>query len=273
VDVVGCSGYPEPRVFLESQGWWKRTPGATGTDFGHVHAATCFPWAQRVAGTVAFDVRVVLHDNPGILRHVQILVAGKSGSSLAGRVSPNARCEVSTCTFWYRILANTTVSPYDGRQEFRIQTHVEEPDGKRMFATTGWQSYLANGKPVADYRSSDNFTEGRGWYTEAEYTNASLRSAVPVLPVSGTWSVSVVLDRGSPGAPVTSHSVHLNPNFHAGDAGVVLKRGTGPFRGALSIDTTRLANGGHRLVLKSDSAMANGSTLSGIQVIPFAVAN
>ena len=34
-----------PRVFAESQSWWKPAPGApdTATDFGHVHLGACIP--------------------------------------------------------------------------------------------------------------------------------------------------------------------------------------------------------------------------------------
>ena len=55
-----CSGYPEARVFLESQAWWwlsnKTDRVQTGDDFGHVHIGTCFPHAQTISGDVEFDV-------------------------------------------------------------------------------------------------------------------------------------------------------------------------------------------------------------------------
>src|SRR5215210_8747802 len=62
-----CDGYPQPRVFLESQAWWQTAPSAFGSDFGHVHAGTCFPYLQSISGVVPFDVVTKLHDNPGLL--------------------------------------------------------------------------------------------------------------------------------------------------------------------------------------------------------------
>ena len=48
-DSLSCEGYPEPRVFLESQSWWvdahRPYPGA------QIHWGTCFPLMrfQRLA--------------------------------------------------------------------------------------------------------------------------------------------------------------------------------------------------------------------------------
>ena len=48
-----------------TESWWVQTPGATGTDFGHVHVGTCFPYLQDVSASVPFDIQVKLHRNPG----------------------------------------------------------------------------------------------------------------------------------------------------------------------------------------------------------------
>lgn len=84
---------------------------------------------------------------------------------------------------------------------------------------------------------------------------------------------------GSGGARVTSHRAHIDPDFHTGSTGWVVKRGRGSFEGRLSIDTTQLANGLHKLVLVANARkiswrdrVANG-TSSGVQVIPFVVVN
>ena len=51
-----CSVYTQPRIFLEAQSWWLHIPGATRTDFGHVHVGTCFPYLQNVSDSVPFDI-------------------------------------------------------------------------------------------------------------------------------------------------------------------------------------------------------------------------
>lgn len=272
-----CEGYPEKRVFLESQSWWTRTPGRSGTDFGHVHLGTCFPWAQQLSGTVTFDVRVILHDNPGRVYNVSTgALTGRGGTGPTG-VNPQFTCDAGgtdphqTCERWVRLTLDTRRAPADGRAEFRFHVDTREPDGKRNLVSTGWQAYLRNGKPVSDYRSSDG-TIARGWYEGSGYENASIRE-LPTAPVRGVWRPYVRLNPGAGGIPVTAHSVHVDPNFHAGNPGLVVKQGPGPFRGALAIDTTRLANGPHRLLLKSDADASSGSTLSGALMITFEVAN
>ena len=57
-DPLNCTGYPEPRTFMESQSWWEQTAGKSGTEYGHVDVGTCFPFGQTLTGNVNFDVRV-----------------------------------------------------------------------------------------------------------------------------------------------------------------------------------------------------------------------
>jgi hypothetical protein len=52
-----------------------------------------------------------------------------------------------------------------------------------------------------------------------------------------------------------------------------VKQGTGQYIGPVSIDTTALSNGYHRLFLKSDAAASTGSTNSGVLVLYFNVQN
>src|SRR5437764_335020 len=40
-DPLNCTGYPEPRTFMEAQSWWEQTAGKTGTEYGHVDVGTC----------------------------------------------------------------------------------------------------------------------------------------------------------------------------------------------------------------------------------------
>jgi hypothetical protein len=178
-----------------------------------------------------------------------------------------------TCTFWFHASIDTTKATSDGRKELRIHAHVKEPDGKEMLVTNGWQLYLANGdRPVSDYRSAD-VTTARGWYTDVGYTNATLKSDLPLAPVSGVWSFKVSLQPGSGGIPVTHHVVLLDANFHAGIPGTVLKEGASAWSGTITLDTRTLVNGPHKLILRADANASAGSTNSGVLVIPFTVQN
>lgn len=279
-----CSTYAEPRVFLESQSWWRQMPGSSGTDFGHVHSGTCFPYLQKVSGVVPFDVVTKLHDNPGTLTRVDVQAFNNAyGAKNLASVRPNFVCQTADCTVTHRLRPDTRVLAYDGLTEFRIRSHVREPDGNVSLATDGWLAYVRNGKPVRDTRYlAPGQSEGRGWYGRSGtdgfgYINARMRTRLPSGPVSGIWRPEVETLRGSgPSRPIARTLVTVDPDFHA----IPEKRGfvqvdqPGAFRGFLAIDTTRLANGPHKLVVIASADHPDlGSVQSGVVVLPFTVWN
>lgn len=271
-DPVACTGYPEHRVFLESQGWWVQTPGQSGTDFGHVHVGMCFPQAQRVSGTVTLDVRLTMHHNAGTLARLYGGIETDTGGHDLWNVPVGLTCPHDTCVRWVQLQVDTPRVPVDGRVEWRFRPQVKTTDGLNFTPSTGWQTYLANGggRPSVDYRSRDEAI-ARGWYDGAGYANASIMS-VPLAPLAGTWSSNVILDRGSDGIPITSHGIYIDPDFHHGDEGIVVREGSGPYRGTVTINAASLSPGAHRLVLRADARDPRGSTNSGLLVIVFYVA-
>jgi hypothetical protein len=271
IDPQNCTGYPTKRIFLESQAWWYRTPGQNGTDHGRIHIGTCFPHAQKIAGIVRFDVRVIMHNNPGTLTHVNIGIVGDSYGIRSVALTPSWKCSQATCTRWFTTYVDTRKAPRDGRQEFRFRAQVKEPDGKEMIASTGWLAYLRNGKTIEHYRDAWS-AEARGWYTGTGYANASI-GAVPMTSISGTWSPQVRMTAGSGGIRVTAHRALLDADFHAGKPGTSIRSGAGSFNGTIRIDTTRLRNGNHKLVLIADANAPVGSVNRGLLVIPFTVRN
>jgi hypothetical protein len=84
---------------------------------------------------------------------------------------------------------------------------------------------------------------------------------------------------GSSGAAVTSYLFTIDPDFRAQPAarGSVLRQGRGTFEGRLRIDTTKLSNGLHKLVMIAHARHINGrapdGTNSGVEVLPFWVRN
>jgi hypothetical protein len=268
-DPITCAGYAEPRLFLETQDWWVATPGQGGDDFGHVHVGTCFPFAQTIAGVVQFDMRVMMHNNPGTLARVDVAIHTASGEGVIVPVSFNKTCS-GTCTYWAKVAVDTRGSP-DGWQEFRFKARVDEPDGNRMVTSSGWPAYVNNGSPRHDVTSAGGIV-ARGWYEGVGYQNAWM-STPPMAPVSGSWTFDVKLQPGAGGTPTTSHLVAVDPNFHAGNPGITIKEGKGECRCSITIDTTRLSNGVHRLFLRADSALPQGTTHSGVLTIQFVVQN
>jgi hypothetical protein len=268
---LDCTGYRETRYFVESQAWWTTLPGQHGTNFGHVHTATCFPLGQRVNGIVPFDIRLILHDNPGKLTNLVIQI-GASGSYIAAKhkFDPPLTC-ASTCEWWVHLDANTTDFSSDGWQEIRIRPTVIEPDGNKLVGSTSYQVYLTNGKPVQGYRPPD-FIQGKGWYSSVDYAQAKIISGFPWnRTVSSIWMLNIACDSSS--APVAGCLVTIDPNFHMENEGIVILRKNEPFKGTIIIDTRLLVNGQHRLVIRTDVRAPADSTLSGILNIPFVVQN
>jgi hypothetical protein len=272
-----CSGYVERRQFVESQGWWTQTPGQTGTDFGHIHVGACIPERETIRGVVPLDVRVILHDNPGTLRYLGIVVKGAGyEATVAKPTIPNFTCPSGTCSGWLHYDLDTSLFQRSGRQEIRFRTLLDTPDGNSMHAGLNFQVIVDNGKAFDDYEREPHL-RGKGWYTTSGYCEATMKSVpIPDAPLSGTWSPTVAMIEHSTGTVndlVTAHSVRLDPDLHNGVEGTILRSGAGTFEGPVAIDTTRLTNGPHRLMLKADCENAAGSTNAGLLVIPFVVQN
>jgi hypothetical protein len=308
-DPESCEGYPEERVFLEAQDWWQPTLHGS-EDFGHVHVGTCFPRTHledgspnQVSGTLRLDVRVMMHDNPGLLRFVRVHLADRDDTHAVLRDFIDERCEEggpnwddhhNSCVWWKQIEIDTTAANYDGFQEIRLGGSVRQEDtDDSMFATTGWQVYLDNGNEVRHRHTQSDGTHrelmvGRGWYEGAGYANARLEGRLPHT-VSGVWEPRVRMHAGSGGVDVHHSFASVNGNFHHDDPGQVLLDQSGEFRGRLSIDTTQLPDGPNRLFLRADApcdgsagndcgfrdsgASLNDSTNSGVLAITFHVDN
>ena len=270
-DPLTCAGYPERRVFLDSQAWWVTTPGKSGPNNGHVHTSTCFPLFQTVSGVVPMDIRITMHDNPGKLTTLTIQIFGDYGAVVAAqkKFSPALTC-ATTCQFWVHLDADTTKVPADGRQEWRIRPSITEPDGKKMVGSTSYQTYLKNGKPKNDYRATD-MIQGKGWYTGADYAKARLDSGVPFGPVAAPWTIKYSCE--SSGPPVSECLLTVDPDFHTGNMGTVLFQTNNSSQGqrTMTIDPHRFAPGTHRLVIRSSANAPAGSTNSGVLAVQFTV--
>lgn len=262
-----CSRYRERRVFLEVQAWWKghNTPNGRA----HLHAGTCFPLGQKVRGRVRFDVRIIMHNNPGHLFSASLGVYGGEDKY----VKLDHRCR-RTCTFWVTRYIDTRTT-LDGWHEFRFKPRVRFRNGNRMMPSTGWPANIDNGRRVGDHdRSSIGNLVGRGWYEELGYQNPTFEKARVALRgwQSGMWQPQVSLDAGAKGRPPTLVAAYVDADFHHDDPGMVVLQRSRRYEGPLHVDTTELSNGWHRLILRV-SAKYNRRENTGVLVIWFRVRN
>ena len=265
---VTCEGYPEPRVFLEAQGWWVADPGQTGTDFGHIHMGTCFPLYQTVSGVVAFDVRTLMHDNPGELFHILPRVCqnpqGGCYNAPDVRFVPPYTCETD-CETWAHIEIDTSQYAYDGLASIRFRAEVREPDGNVLRASNDWLVNVSNGKPVKNF-SAGRVLFGKGWYTTQKYAFARLLTFP--LPTVGVATLQV---RCGASSNFRECLVTVDPDFHAGNDGTVLLRATSAGRYKVTLDLSGFAPGVHALVVRTKAVSPASSTLAGVLKVPFRV--
>ena len=277
---VTCEGYPQARVFVEAQTWWRTTPGMSGTDFGHVHAGACIPERETLSANTELDVRIMLHDNPGQLEMFELVYHGADyETDVEFRQTPPFTCpNPGTCERWLQVPIDLSLFNHAGLQELRFRAFVDTPNGNVMIASLDWQVYIENGATRMN-QTRLAFPRGKGWYSGSGYCEAGYMSApLPKAPLSGIWSPRIrMVNHGDIGdLPVTAHTVRLDPNFHADpmDEGTVLVDGPGEFpEQNVPIDTTLLPDGQHRLFMRADCDDPRGSTNSGVLVVNFVTAN
>jgi hypothetical protein len=268
-DPLNCTGYPEPRVFLETQSWWEPDP-TTGKQ-GHIHQGMCWPLNQTVSGTLCLDWIVVFHDNVGVIRQFKAQDDYSTDFRFSdGRSIDASQADVSILK---TVCIDTKKLP-DGLRQIRMYVYLDHPNGNSQRTKAMYPVNVRNGNSFAATKYTDD--GGAGWYVEAGGTDWGYQKSevdfadIPPMGacLSGLWKLDVELDTSG----TTEHLITIDPNFHQGNIGQVVRQGVGEFDGVVAIDTTTLSDGGHNLVLQSGKR--NGSKENGgVFKIPFQVCN
>lgn len=281
-DPVTCAGYPEPRVFIESQDWWDPIPELGG--LGHIHSGACWPLAQTLTGMVHVDLRVVFHNNHGTLLRVTVEDVGPDTQLLRINVNYTPPSGQDS-TLWVPLDFDSR-GMLDGQRLLRIHTVLEHANGNLEDARPVIPVIVDNGKRDANM-SKYKWINPSAWYKEIEpspdvdwgYLGPQMSLATfPTAPVSGVWSprLKAVLNGKTSGAPAISRSeVFIDPDFHNGSEGIVVSRTSGALDGTLPIDTVALGltNGLHRLVFVVTQDGPAGERHSAVGSYPFTVNN
>lgn len=262
---------PNGTVGTESQAWWTTTPGKTGTNFGHLHVGACMPFKQQVSGILSLNIRLIMHENPGIFDYLNpVLKTDNQELSLPHNISLQGWKCVGTCERWVTLTVDTTLSSYDGVQEIRIRTYVKEPDGNIMHASVNTLVNLVNGKTINPIDRKP-YQRAKGWYTGSGYCEADSLTDLPTAPISNwTPSIQGVWHGAADDLRVSRYRAALDADNHAGIPGTTLKEGVGELA-PTQVSLGGLSSGSHRLSLRVDCDDPRGSTNSGIMVIFFKV--
>jgi hypothetical protein len=294
--VDGAVSYPYPTVFVEHQSWWlqgQKITVATYGDAAHIHVGFCYAqgeaWPVPGGGTARVDYRIVMHHMKG----------GSARGFRAGMAYDQGTCPVANTCLGFTDETSTTktaltnamqvedgkvylsktltaINAQGGIKQERVTVDTTAPTGKRMY-TTGRSCSLVQGTRGVSNTCSGYAAGGSGWYEGYGYTIAMLgspwKASTMAQPVPASWKVTV----GGSGAVGLTHSLHIDPDFHGGNPGTVLIPLTAGASGTVTIDTTTLAPGWHKLVhvvnasaISSSDSRPDG-TASGVHVLPFFV--
>ncbi len=256
---LDCSGYPEPRVWVESQDWWSPIPELGG--MGHMHMGMCFPVGQTVGGSVAFDLRVVLHHNAGTLTRIK-MQDDHSTEHLVLR--PNQA--VGDGVYWFNVSIDTRNMP-DGLRLFRFYADLEHPNGNRQTARPMFPLRVENGGGDDNWSDRQHEMRATAWYREAKpdldwgYVGAVIESYNPG-PYLGTAAFEARCfvngengDAAASSPALSSWSVHIDPDFHAGNPGILIAQGSGQLKQTIAFQTGGLSHGWHRLVVRCNQVL------------------
>jgi hypothetical protein len=256
--------YPRPTWWLGSQGWW--TDKTTPPEGRHVHFEMAMPQGQTVKGVVEFEFRVLLHAMPQTSKGTLVRVLRQSDTDHPLFIQklnliPDAHGDAEK---WFRFSYDTT-KLHEGINELRCTLKVRNADGSEHYQSTGWCMRVDNNSSSgSNDRSPLDYNEARGWYTGFGYSNARIKTPLlkAPIPAGQFWSPRVEFRPGAGTGSTTRWEVVLDPDFHAGNQGRLLRSGTGDFNGNIPIPS-----GYKKLVLLSHKTRSNGRS-TGVLVIP-----
>jgi hypothetical protein len=291
-DPLACTGYPEQRVFLEVQSWWKE-PGAS--ESFHLHAGTCFPLLKNMSGTSTFDVRVMLHENPGTL--FALSFDFYEGYEQYINV-PDVTCTTGDCTYWYAVTVNWNSVPA-GWRELRLKPRIklppcgpdpcDEDPGATQITSSGWPLQVRSGtsgtRSACANPANQCQVQSRGWYELRGYANVAPYQARDVLPqpiyTGASKAIRWRIYNNAPSGddkPLTKAECYIDPDFH-NPAWVPnpfwTYTGPFPFSANITAPLTGLSAGDHRWACIAYSNQPNDPTpgeLAGVHVHRFTYA-
>ncbi|KAG2446610.1 hypothetical protein HYH02_008595 [Chlamydomonas schloesseri] len=288
-----CTGWPEPRFWIESQLWWTDAGHniSIEAESRHFHIGGCIPYNQTLSGKVTFDILAQLHNNQDhIIKEIYFLAPLPSNATgiildtsnhKIGTTGPiKFGCSQPTCMDVYRIEVDTSLIPQDCTSALRLRAETALADGVQPNLNIGngyvyapelsFKVHISNGKPACPVRASPDYvpeipTIAAGFNDFPwSYTRLSVfKDALPTKPLSGNWTIRQLMsfdqrlfNRVSPVvAPVTRSFVTLNPKFHVMDpmSGMPM-----PVLGSVQLDVKDMI---YRNLVIDTTKLANGRNI------------
>lgn len=264
-----CSGYPEPRVGVEIQGWWQDRVGEAFPG-RHIHIFTCWPTGV-VSGVVGADMKIQTHAQPPGAYFSRLRATDGGGSNVfpaqtSGFTALDANGDM--VQWVHKDISTDGLST--GLHEIRLAGYVRQPGGFDQLVSSGLPLFV---RSLSGGATSRDYVESRGWYPGFNYTNARYRNRLSdfLNPVPGLWTPTFQCASPS-GENADQMTVTIDPGFHTGNPGTTVFTYPGETTKKLSIDTTGLTLGTHKIVtLCAATANLSGhdGTSTGVLAINF----
>jgi hypothetical protein len=281
--------YPEPRAFIETQGWWVQgrtdlaAPDTSGTatdfDFSsvHVHLGVNFPvgerWVFPVSGGMQNDYVAQWHEQ-----------IGGASRGVRGGGFQDINSGTGCCTYDY---SSKVLNPFDlenerwagaiqygadkvaiwrngapGVYESRFTADTTSRFGKRQYQSFGIYSCI-------NQACGPTAITARGWYDGPTYTNITMkRKASATTLANGSWYAAGGAVPYSLAQGATRAFAYIDANIHAGTKGIVLGENRTGSTGSFTLPA--LSPGDHVLLIGGWEKAAAGWN-AGVLRLPFHV--
>lgn len=275
--VDGRVSYPEPRMYLEVQGWVTPANVAPGHRSEHIHSGTCFPQGETLTllrldyKHVAFNVSgyAVTDVRGGFVEGGNgLLETSAQRQELTAMLNASSGGKTATVFQSYAIGKATS----NGRKEFRTGLNLVRSSSAalvdRWFTSTGWQTYFNfAGLPTRSPVRGSDVVIARNWITGKDYGNIAggvHRASTAGAVRTGVWRVN-----WNPASGVNRGDLSVDPDFHADSLGIWSKALSGTSTIAVDVPVDTFPNGQHRLVWRGHEGASSSVVSTVVQVIPF----
>jgi hypothetical protein len=275
-------------IYFESQTWWKGVSGPIDVltseraeGYNHVHVRTAAPaFAPLPLGTTFVPtLTTILHNVYGYVKTVKSPL-----TSIPNGGADRTSWPVPPATGEHELVDTRTYPPYaipDGQKGLQIEVSLRDTTDKRFNRHTRLNFKLGTGPFTGGLKAQSWLGLKGDGPGQRGYLNVNLSSlSIPHAPVSGVWSIRFSMWESS-GRHAHNGSVLIDPNFHSADPaqrlGQVVWQNTnmwGSDPWTVSIDTTTLTNGWHRLaIIADDEGQTSEGALACVLVLWFEVQN
>jgi hypothetical protein len=280
--------YPEPRVYLETQGWLTAAGETPGHHSEHIHMGACFPQGERWRqpnDRRTIDFRIIFHNVFGY-RVRQFGASFSDADNSGGGLHASAR-KLAKLNKAAAASRDTTVTVFqrygmrpigtDCRKSFGPKLEVKRKADEALvhdwFVQASWHTYFKyRGSPRCTPSDTRDSIRGRNWNGTSYHWAGFLknfRASRMDETKPDSWNIKLSATHGT-----NQESLHIDPDFHMMPEDLGLWHEAYSFANATNTVTVPLAENGihgiHKLVFVGNKGVGTPKPASTVvNVMPF----